>query len=80
MKGIVEYSGLIVRNKDEAIKEAKKVLDELLLWTPNTKEPWVYVYRYGSPEIWFSVGYGKRDVVNHVQLLKGAKTHSKARQ
>lgn len=81
MKGIVEYSGLIVKNKDEAIKEARKVLNELLLWAPNTKRPWVYVYRYDSPEIiWFSVGYDKRDVVNHVQLRKGAKTHSKMRQ
>ena len=77
MKGIVEHSGLIVGNKKEAIEEAKRVLDRMLEKNPHMKTPWVYVFRYDSPElIWFSVGYVKRDVVNHVQLSKNSKMSS----
>lgn len=77
MKGIVEHSGLIVRNKNEAIEEAKRVLDRMLERDPRMEEPWVYVFRYDEPElIWFSVGYVKRNVANYIQLPQSAQISS----
>ena len=70
MKGILETSGLVVKNKKEAIKEAKELLDRWLETDPDCKEPWVYVMRHDNPQsIWFSVGYVERkNIANYVRL------------
>lgn len=70
MRGIIEHTGMIVKNKREAIVEAHRVLDTMLESDPHMKEPWVYVFRYDDPQfIWFSVGYVKREkIINYIQL------------
>lgn len=67
MRGIMEISAMVVRNKKEAIRECIRQCDD------NDGERCngfrAYVMRYDNPEeIWFSAGYGDYDAKNYVKL------------
>ena len=72
MKGIIEGSGLIVKNKAEAIAEAKRYLDRLIEGGADINDELVYVMHYNEPDlIWFSVGYYDRpNITNYIKLDK----------
>lgn len=67
MKGIMEIDGLVVKNKNEAIRECIRLCD---MNDPNKNNGFrAYVMRYNDPEtIWFSAGYGDYDTSNYVKL------------
>lgn len=78
MRGILE-DGTIAMNKAQAIELAQDYLDMQIECGADPETAYVGVLRPDDSEvIWFTVGYGARDVCNHIQLKGGYKDRQQA--